>query len=79
MILEVLFQSFRFGDLTSQIVGTLVGAVTALAAGIIVVAMTKVYGFGVLWSLNDKDQPSPDGSTRAGAPIGGSFVYFPPS
>ena len=50
IILEVLFQSFRFGDVGSQLVGTLVGAVVALAAGIIVVAMTKAYGFGVLWS-----------------------------
>jgi hydrogenase-4 component B len=76
MILEVLFQSFMFHDPTSQIVGTLVGAVTALAAGISVVAMTKVYGFGMLWSLNHRDQPSPEGSSRAGALIGVSLVYF---
>ena len=75
MILEVLFQSFRFGDLTSQILGTLVGAVTALAAGIIIVAMTKVYGFGVLWSLNGNHARSP-GHTRAGPSIKGSFIYF---
>ena len=50
MILEALFQSFRFGDIISQIIGTLVGVISALAAGIIIVAMTKVYGFGILWS-----------------------------
>ncbi|MGC2685305.1 MAG: proton-conducting transporter membrane subunit, partial [Candidatus Nitrosopolaris sp.] len=48
MILEVLFQSFRFGDTSSQIIGILVGAIAALAAGIIIVAMTKAYGFGIL-------------------------------
>lgn len=50
MILEALFQSFRFGDVTSQIIGTITGAITALAAGIIIIAMTKAYGFGILWS-----------------------------
>lgn len=75
MILEVLFQSFRFGDLTSQLVGTLVGGVTALAAGIIIVAMTKVYGFGVLWSLDDAKKTN-SGSSREGPSIGGSFLYF---
>ncbi len=77
MILEVLFQSFRFGDLTSQIVGTLVGAVTALAAGIIVVAMTKVYGYGVLWSFSGRAREEESGK-GAGARdlIGGSLLYF---
>jgi len=72
MVLELLFQSFKFGDLASQIIGTLVGGITALAAGVIIVAMTKVYGFGVLWSV------------RAGKPkensqdslIVGSLVWF---
>jgi hydrogenase-4 component B len=85
MILEVLFQSFRFGDTTSQIIGTLVGAITALAAGIIIVAMTKAYGFGILSSgirtapltskTNRKDK---DGSeqTSNSLPISASFSYF---
>ena len=50
MILEALFQSFRFGDIISQIIGTFIGAISALAAGIIIIAMTKAYGFGLLWS-----------------------------
>ncbi len=50
MILESLFQSFRFGDTTSQIVGTIIGAIVALATGVVIIAMTKVYGFGVLLS-----------------------------
>lgn len=81
MILEVLFQSFRYGDLTSQIVGTLVGAVTALAAGIIIVAMTKVYGFGVLWSV-DRETVDPAAGTagndevRGEGFIRGSLLYF---
>ena len=72
MILEVLFQSFRFGDLTSQIVGTLVGAVVALAAGVMVVTMTKAYGFGVL-------RPRGKGSAGTGVeggPASWSFAYF---
>jgi hydrogenase-4 component B len=85
LILEVLFQSFRFGDVGSQIIGTLVGAVSALAAGIVIVAMTKAYGFGVLWSQqrqssstsaselpNDKAPGNLEGSSR----ISTSFVYF---
>jgi hydrogenase-4 component B len=75
MILEVLFQSFRFGDLTSQVVGTLVGAVTALAAGTIVVAMTKVYGFGVLWFMGE-DRAGSGETARPGPSIKGSFLYF---
>lgn len=50
LVLQSLFQSFRFGDITSQIVGTIIGAIVALAAGIIIVAMTKAYGFGILWT-----------------------------
>lgn len=73
MILETLFQSFRFGDLTSQIVGTLVGGVVALAAGIIVVTMTKAFGFGVMWSRKTRKAP---GTGREGLSIGGSFAYF---
>ncbi len=75
MILEVLFQSFRFGDLTSQILGTLVGAITALAAGIVIVAMTKVYGFGVLWSMH-RSHAEPSESARGGLSIEGSLLYF---
>jgi hydrogenase-4 component B len=76
MILEVLFQSFRYGDLTSQIVGTLVGAVTALAAGIIIVAMTKAYGFGVLWSVDRQSQAGAKDEGRGGGFIKGSLLYF---
>jgi hydrogenase-4 component B len=63
LILEVLFQSFRYGDIGSQIIGTLVGAVSALAAGIIIVAMTKAYGFGVL--LSKWSSTSSSASSRA--------------
>ncbi len=77
MILEVLFQSFRYGDIGSQIIGTLVGAVAALAAGIIVVAMTKVYGYGVLW-FQPNAKPNTDTSQAGkGTPsVTASFVYF---
>ncbi|MHB8568198.1 MAG: proton-conducting transporter transmembrane domain-containing protein [Nitrososphaerales archaeon] len=78
MILEVLFQSFRFGDVGSQIIGTLVGAVAALAAGIIIVAMTKAYGFGILWSKGGTSLASSSGTLDIPGSRGirRSFVYF---
>lgn len=81
MVLEVLFQSFRYGDIGSQIIGTLVGAVAALAAGIIVVAMTKVYGYGVLWSQpNAKLESITSGqeisNSNGSRVISASFAYF---
>ena len=75
MILEVLFQSFRYGDIASQIIGTLVGALTALAAGIILVAMTKAYGFGVLWS-SGRSGDGPNTGPSTVAPIRASLLYF---
>jgi hydrogenase-4 component B len=76
MILETLFQSFRYGDITSQILGTLVGALTALAAGIIIVAMTKVYGFGVLWSVNHGEPNGSRASTTAASSLRSSLLYL---
>jgi hydrogenase-4 component B len=86
MILEVLFQSFRFGDTSSQIIGTLVGAIAALAAGIIIVAMTKAYGFGILSSgirttpltskTNRKDKDGSEQTSNSSSPISVSFSYF---
>lgn len=71
MILEALFQSFRFGDLASQILGALVGAVVALAAGIMVVTMTKVYGFGILWPKRIAEP-----GEKGGGYIEGGLAYF---
>lgn len=78
MILEVLFQSFRYGDIGSQIIGTLVGAVAALAAGIIIVAMTKAYGFGVLWSkpTSSDESSSSQASIEKTGEISTSLLYF---
>lgn len=75
MILEVLFQSFRFGDVTSQIIGTLVGAITALAAGIIVIAMAKVYGYGMLKPISRENSESIADTAKTGS-IKASFVYL---
>ena len=75
MILEVLFQSFRFGDVTSQIIGTLVGAITALAAGIIIIAMSKVYGFGMLRSISGEKADLKSDSNKTTS-IRASFIYF---
>jgi len=49
MILEALFQSYRFSSPAAQFVGLLAGASVALAAGLILVAMVKFVGFAVLW------------------------------
>ncbi len=49
MILESLFQSYRFAQSWVQFVGLLSGAAVALAAGLILVAMVKFAGFSVLW------------------------------
>jgi hydrogenase-4 component B len=81
MILEVLFQSFRYGDVTSQIVGTLVGAFSALAAGIIIVAMTKAYGYGILWSEKNPLGPLQNSgeenvTKRSSFEISSSLIYF---
>ena len=78
LILEVLFQSYRFRDIGSQIIGTLVGAVAALAAGIIIVAMTKAYGFGILWSRNimQERESANDEVVHKRTTISWSFVYF---
>ena len=76
MILEVLFQSYRFGDIGSQIIGTLVGAVAALAAGIIIVAMTKAYGFGILWSRDIVQKETANKEAHKLTSISWSFVYF---
>ncbi len=76
MVLEVLFQSFRYGDIASQVLGTLVGALTALAAGIIIIAMTKVYGFGVLWSVDDSAGAQSKSSTGSASSTKSSLLYF---
>jgi hydrogenase-4 component B len=77
MVLQSLFQSFRFEDITSQITGTVIGAIVALAAGIIVVAMTKAYGFGILWTrTNQKQTMAGAGSQERLTPIKTSFWYF---
>jgi hydrogenase-4 component B len=84
MILEVLFQSFRFGDTTSQIIGILVGAIAALAAGIIIVAMTKAYGFGIssgrttplASKTNRNDNDGSKQTSNSSPPVSASFSYF---
>jgi len=50
MILESLFQSYQFSPAWVQFLGLVAGAAVALAAGLIVIAMVKFVGFGVLWN-----------------------------
>lgn len=49
MVLEALFQSYRFTPEAVQFIGLLAGAAVALAAGLILVAMVKFIGFSLLW------------------------------
>ncbi len=55
MILEALFQSFRFSPPAIEFDGLLAGAAVALAAGLVLVAMVKYIAFSTLW------QPSSPG------------------
>jgi hydrogenase-4 component B len=56
MVLEALFQSYRFSPQWVQFEGVLTGAAVALAAGLILVAMVKFMGFSLLW------KPRPGGT-----------------
>jgi len=67
MILESLFQSYRFSPEWAQFVGLLAGAAVALAAGLIVVAMVKYLGFSLLW--NPAARAERDGSRLLGGSI----------
>jgi hydrogenase-4 component B len=49
MILEALFQSYRFSPEWVEFEGLVAGAAVALAAGLILVAMVKFLGFSILW------------------------------
>ncbi len=69
MILEALFQSYRFAPTAAQFVGLLAGAAVALAAGLIVVAMVKFVGFGFLWRPGSARRGS--GDARLGLPVAG--------
>ena len=68
MVLEALFQSYRFSPEWVQFVGLLSGAAVALAAGLILVAMVKFLGFAFLW----KPTATPAGARAGGlaGPIG---------
>jgi len=62
MILEALFQSYRFSSTYLQFIGLLAGAAVALAAGLIVVAMLKFLGFAYLW----RPRPTVSGEKSTG-------------
>jgi hydrogenase-4 component B len=62
MVLEALFQSYRFSPEWVQFEGLLAGAAVALAAGLILVAMVKYMGFSILW----KPRPTPTGARATG-------------
>jgi hydrogenase-4 component B len=62
MVLEALFQSYRFSPQWVQFEGLVTGAAVALAAGLILIAMIKFLGFSVLWN----PKPTPDGGRSPG-------------
>jgi len=64
MILEALFQSFRFSPPAMQFVGLLAGAAVALAAGLVLVAMVKYIAFSTVW------QPARPGPAQRPAGLG---------
>ncbi|HTZ61790.1 MAG TPA: proton-conducting transporter membrane subunit [Thermoplasmata archaeon] len=68
MILEALFQSYRFTPEAVQFIGLLAGAAVALAAGLIVVAMVKFLGFTLLWRPRFSGPGAPSRATL-GLPI----------
>ncbi len=70
MILEALFQSYRFTPQATQFIGLLAGAAVALAAGLILVAMVKFLGFTLLW----KPTPGPSGRPSRGLGLPIAFV-----
>ena len=57
MILETLFQSYRIPSLTYQLLGLFAGALLALAAGLMVVAMTKFVGYDALRRTRARNDP----------------------
>jgi hydrogenase-4 component B len=82
MILEALFQSFRFSPEWVQFEGLLAGAAVALAAGLILVAMVKFMGFSLLWKPRRTGPEHPSGGlggpiAAAGAVIVGIGVAAP--
>ncbi len=50
MILEALFQSYRFAGPALEFLGLLAGAAVALSLGLALVAMVKLVGFSLLWN-----------------------------
>ncbi len=68
MILEALFQSYRFTPEWVQFEGLLAGAAVALAAGLILVAMVKFLGFSILW----RPRAAPAGARAPG--LGGPIA-----
>jgi formate hydrogenlyase subunit 3/multisubunit Na+/H+ antiporter MnhD subunit len=67
MILESLFQSFRFSDPLIRFLGLMAGAAVALAGGLIMFAMVKFLGFSQLW--NPDGRKSHSSQRRLGLPI----------
>jgi len=68
MVLEALFQSYRFSTPGAQLLGLLAGAAVALAAGLIAVAMVKFVGFAILWK--PRDRPSATRAAGLGTVVG---------
>ncbi len=68
MILECLFQSYRFPDPTLRFLALVAGAAVALAAGLMLVAMVKFLGFAQLWN------PTEAPAQRRARPLGAAVL-----
>ncbi len=67
MILEALFQSYRFEGPAFEFLGLLAGAAVALSLGLALVAMVKLVGFSLLW--NPQDSPAGRRQSGPGPPL----------
>jgi hydrogenase-4 component B len=67
MILEALFQSYRFAGPAAEFLGLLAGAAVALSLGLALVAMVKLVGFSLLWNPLRASSPRP--TPGLGAPL----------
>jgi formate hydrogenlyase subunit 3/multisubunit Na+/H+ antiporter MnhD subunit len=77
MILEALFQSYRFPGPELEFLGLLAGAAVALSAGLALIAMTKLAGFGLLWNPRARLSPRrPSGLGAAIAALAALVVGF---
>ncbi len=73
MLLESLFVMAATGNSTLTLVSTVVGAMAALGAGISIISMTKIFGYG---SRGEHERGRKEGSMRTALLIAGGTVLL---